>query len=407
MSVRLRKWKDRNGKKKEAWWVDVKFQHPDGHIERVRKASPVDTRRGADQYEREVRLALLGGTYGQEESERIPTLKEFVPRFMVYSENNNKLSTVATKRAILERHLVPAFGNTPLDRIRLAELEEFKAAMKKKKSAARGRKGTPTKWAIKKRYGAQPTTLSLKAINNVLAVLRRLLSLAYEQGVMPFMPKVKLFRTEKTTFDFLTFDEAERLLEAVDPEWRTALLVALKTGLRRGEIIGLQWSDLDLVRGKLNVRRTIWAGHSGTPKGGRARVVDMPRSLVEALKAHRHLKGPSVFCGPKGELLTPGQLKWPLTRALRKSGISRPEGRIGWHDLRHTYGSHLAMRGVPVKVIQELMGHASIEMTMRYAHLSPEVKEAAVQVLDQPSPVPMQAAPETPEGHIRGTWGPI
>jgi len=64
------------------------------------------------------------------------------------------------------------------------------------------------------------------------------------------------------------------------------------------------------------------------------------------------------------------------------------------------------MRGVPVKVIQELMGHASIEMTMRYAHLSPEVKEAAVQVLDQPSPVLAQASPETPEG-TGGTWSPI
>lgn len=57
-------------------------------------------------------------------------------------------------------------------------------------------------------------------------------------------------------------------------------------------------------------------------------------------------------------------------------------------------------RGIPLKVIQELMGHASMEMTMRYAHLSPEVKEAAVQVLDQPSPLPTQAAPETPEGHM-------
>jgi site-specific recombinase XerD len=78
--------------------------------------------------------------------------------------------------------------------------------------------------------------------------------------------------------------------------------------------------------------------------------------------------------------------KHPLMRALRMAGVSRPEGCIVWHDLRHTYGSHLAMRGVAFKVIQELMGHATIEMTMRYAHLSPEARESAVQELDRPIP---------------------
>jgi integrase len=63
---------------------------------------------------------------------------------------------------------------------------------------------------------------------------------------------------------------------------------------------------------------------------------------------------------------------------------SEREGRIGWHDPRHTYGSHLAMRGVPLKVIQELMGHATIDMTMRYAHLSPDTRREAVGVLDLP-----------------------
>ena len=78
--------------------------------------------------------------------------------------------------------------------------------------------------------------------------------------------------------------------------------------------------------------------------------------------------------------------KHPLRRALRMAGVSRPEGCIGWHDLRHTYGCHLAMRGVGLKVIQELMGHATIEMTMRYAHLSSEARESAVQELDRPIP---------------------
>src|SRR3954447_22753415 len=92
MSVRLRKWKSRSGKVLEAWWIDVKFQHHDGRIERVRKASPVNTRRGAEQYERQVRQSLLDGTYGKEPEveKRVPTVAEFVPQFLTYSENNNK-----------------------------------------------------------------------------------------------------------------------------------------------------------------------------------------------------------------------------------------------------------------------------------------------------------------------------
>src|SRR5689334_20064199 len=83
-------------------------------------------------------------------------------------------------------------------------------------------------------------------------------------------------------------------------------------------------------------------------------------------------------------MLKKNEVKHPLWRATRRAGLRR----IGWHTLRHTFASHLAMRGVALKVIQELMGHATIEMTMRYAHLSPEARESAVQELDRPSPQP-------------------
>lgn len=75
-----------------------------------------------------------------------------------------------------------------------------------------------------------------------------------------------------------------------------------------------------------------------------------------------------------------------LTRAVGRAVITCEQVAITWHDLRHTYGSHLAMRGVPLKAFQELTGHATIDMTMRYAHLSPEARESAVQALDRPMP---------------------
>ncbi|MFY2558384.1 tyrosine-type recombinase/integrase [Corallococcus terminator] len=387
MSVRLRKWKAKEGRVHEAWWVDVKYQHPDGRVERVRKASPLNTRRGAEEYERQVRHALLAGTFGKEkqrEPERIRTFGEFVPRFITYSENNNKHSTVVTKRQILDDHLLPVFEDTPLDAIGPAEIEEFKAAMRKKPSGARARKDAPKRAALLKRKGSGVELLSLKSINNVLAVLHKLLALAQEQGVLEHVPRIKLFKTDKPAFDFLSFEEAEQLVDAAEPEWRTLILLALKTGLRHGELIGLQWGDLDLQRRKLKVRRSIWQGVTGLPKGGRERTVDLPASAVIALKGHRHLSGPYVFCQPDGQPLTAGMTEHRLEGALIRAGIRREQGFITWHDLRHTYGSHLAMRGVALKVIQELMGHATIEMTMRYAHLSPETRESAVQELDRP-----------------------
>ncbi len=395
MSVRLRKWKTKEGKVQEAWWIDVKYQHPSGRVERVRKASPINTRRGAEEYERQIRQALLTGSFGKEKQSdagRMPTVEEFVPRFLTYSENNNKYSSVVSKRQILDQHVIPALGRMPLDSIGLAEIEDFKAAMRKKTSGARARKDAPTKAAIRKRKDIQPALLSLKTINNALTVVRKMLSLAQEHGIITHVPRVKLFKTAKAAFDFLSFEEAERVVAAAAPDWRPVVLVALKTGLRQGELMGLQWADVDLQRGKLQVRRTIWRGVTGLPKGGRERTVDLPGSAVEALRAHRHLRGPYVFCQADGQPHTNGTMKGPLERALREADICREQGRIGWHDLRHTYGSHLAMRGVPLKAIQELMGHATIEMTERYAHLSPEVRASAVQQLDLPVPQ-LHAAP--------------
>ncbi|QDE82482.1 tyrosine-type recombinase/integrase [Myxococcus xanthus] len=391
MSVRLRKYTDKDGKNQQVWFVDIKFKHASGKVERVRKDSPVNTRRGAEQYERDIRAALLMGTFKKEkepeateEAKKTPSLKDFTDRFLTYSENNNKHSSVISKRQILDDHLIPFFGAMALDTIGPAEIEDFKAAMKKKPRRLSGHADAPSKRALRRRKVRAPKLLSLKTINNALAVLSKLLNLAKEQGVLAHTPDVKLFKVKKPDYDFLTFEEAERLIESAAPQDVALLTTAPKTGLRQGELIGLQWPDVDLVRAKLHIKRTIWRGVEGTPKGGSTRTVDLPQSVVDALKAHRHLRGPFVFCQENGKHLTPGMMDHLLITTLKRAGITREKGTIGWHDLRHTYGSHLAMKGVPLKVIQELMGHATLDMTMRYAHLSPQVKQDAVKLLDGP-----------------------
>ena len=155
---------------------------------------------------------------------------------------------------------------------------------------------------------------------------------------------------------------------------------------RMGELLGLRWQDVDLQAGRLHVRQNVSRGRLTTPKNHRPREIPLGDDARQALHQHRHLRGAYVFCAADGERLTRSECKWPLYRACRRAGLRR----IGWHDLRHTFASHLVMRGVALKAVQELLGHGSMEMTMRYAHLSPDVRRDAVQRLDGPYVAPRE-----------------
>lgn len=351
MTVRVRRWTNtKTGRRMEAWQVDIVFEHADGSVTRVKKKAPVQSRRGAEQYERDLRMALLSGSYGIKAPAAVPTFEEFVPKFLTYSENNNKPSTVVAKRNALRDHLLPFFGKLKLDEIDLARIEEFKALMRQTPTDTRARKPAATVAAQRRRKNVGQKMLSLKSINNTLGIFGKLLSVAREHGVLAAVPKVQLFRLDKPAFDYLTFDEADRLVAAAEHEWRPALLLALKAGLRLGELLGLKWDDIDLTAGRLVVRRNICNGIINTPKGGRSREIPLADSLIVALKQHRHLRGPFVFCDEKGKHLRPGSFKWPLNRALRLAGIARPEGQIGWHDLRH----YAERRIMPTRCVRTL-----------------------------------------------------
>jgi integrase len=290
---------------------------------------------------------------------------------MDMSRVKNKPSWMNTKEIQLRMHILPALGDKRLDKIGYAEIEDFKIQLAGKKLAnADRRKGRPE--------DGKPRTLSPKTINNCLTILRRMLAVARKRGLIAALPEVEWLRVPKPEFDFLTFEEADRLVAAVEGEERTMILVALRTGLRFGELLGLRWQDVDLVAGRIVVRQSIVMGKVGTPKSGHAREVPLGEDVLKALKSHRHLRGQLVFCDMGGNILTQGEPRYWIERACRKAQLRQ----VGWHVLRHTFASHLAMRGAPLKAIQELLGHATIQMTMRYAHLAPEVARDAVRLLD-------------------------
>ena len=144
-------------------------------------------------------------------------------------------------------------------------------------------------------------------------------------------------------------------------------------------MIGLRWDDVDLVKRQLRVERSEWRGHIGVPKGGRTRHVPLTIRLAKALRHHQQLRGPLVLCQPDGTSLTHNMVSDAVRRAARRARLSVS----GVHRLRHTFCSHLAMRGAPTRAIQELAGHQDLTTTQRYMHLSPAAIEGAIRLLDQ------------------------
>jgi site-specific recombinase XerD len=119
---------------------------------------------------------------------------------------------------------------------------------------------------------------------------------------------------------------------------------------------------------------------SSNPKGGKRRDISLTSQTVAMLLSVRHLKGPYVFCDPKRGRLTHSMVKDVVPNLCTKAGL---QTRLTMHDLRHTFASHLVMKGKSLAQVQKLLGHTTIQMTMRYVHLSPDVNRAAVEVLDQ------------------------
>ena len=319
-----------------------------------------NTKVGAEEAGRRRIAELMGDRKPVVTPSKAPTLAAFQSVFLEHSDAKNEYSSTKAKRQILRDHIVPTFGPTPLDRITFAAIEDFKNSL-----------------VIDKEDGGKG--LSNKTANNILTVLRRLLALAHKRGALPSVPEIEWLPTTPGAFDFQTYEESEALIEATAPEWRCMVVVGLRCGLRQGELLGLRWEDVDLKHGRITVRRSIVRGRVKGTKSRRVREVPLGEDVRAELVRQRHLRGPYVFCDLDGKHLTNGACKWPLYAACEGARLRR----IGWHVLRHTFCSQLAMAGVIPSAIQRLAGHATLKMTERYMHLSPNVARDAVKLLDR------------------------
>ena len=317
---------------------------PDGNKKRVYGTPSLNTKAAAQADERRTIERILRG----EESgpgKEVPRFEDFAKVFLRdYARTHNKVSTVMAKECVLRTKLVPHFGGKRLSEIRVADIERLKSKL----LSPRGKK----------------KPLSKKTVNNALGVLNKMLGYAVELELIESFPKIRFLKVPKADVEFLDFKDAMRLFEAAESEADVFAMIGLglEAGLRVGEIRGLVWDDIDLARRRLRVARTIYRGHVGSTKGGRSRWIPMSRRVYEGLKAVRalsQLQGSWVFLGKSGRHLTRGEADAKLWRQCRKAGVRK----IGWHTLRHTFCSHLAMRGAAARAIQELAGHASITTT--------------------------------------------
>ena len=291
MSVKVRPY--RNG----GWEVDIQFRLPDGSRYRQRCRAPVETKSGALRWGQDRERHLL--QHGPEQKKKeAPTLKEFAPKFLEnYAKaDRHKPSGIASKESILRIHLVPVLGGQKLDAITNAKVQQLKLHLHDK---------------------------SPKTVNNVLATLSVLLKTAVEWELIKQLPcAIRLLPVERQDAAFHDFDAYERLLEAARSiDWRTYVIALLggEGGLRVGEIVALEWADIDLERRQISVRHSDWRGQLTSPKNGRGRFVAMTERVATALRKHRHLRSSRVLCLDDGKPIT-RQGAWSRVRYAAHQG---------------------------------------------------------------------------------------
>ena len=215
--------------------------------------------------------------------------------------------------------------------------------------------------------------ITKRTVDISLARLKRLFTLCVDWGLCSKNPaaKVKLFREDQKRTRYLTLEEEEKLLSVCPPSLHRIVTFALHTGMRRGEILGLRWQDVDLRSGIATIP-------AAKAKGKRDRYVPLNSVAREIIKNLPRAidRTAYVFGNAQGNHNDYLRHQWQV--AVEDAGLED----FRFHDLRHTFASRLVMAGVDLAALRELLGHRDFEMTLRYAHLSPSHLRSAVAILE-------------------------
>jgi integrase len=294
------------------------------------------SKRLAEKLYHKITTEILEGEYFDRAKARKYTFQDLAERYMQCYQRQRDPRTI--------KYLLPVFGHLRLSEITPQLIAKYRADRLKK---------------------VKPAT-----VYQELSLMRRMFNVAIrEWGWIKDNPVSKLsfsVGNSNARDRWLTLEEEKRLLEAADRPWwlRPLLIVALHTGMRKGEILNLRWEDIDLKRRLITVR---------TLKGGNKRIIPISTTLYETLKGFkvRDLSG-KVFP------ISPWTVRSAFDKAVKRAQIEN----FRFHDLRHTFATRLVQAGVDIYMVKELLGHKTITMTMRYAHHYPESLRKAIERLE-------------------------
>lgn len=284
----------------------------------------------------------------------------------------------AVDEGCYKKHLEGSLGPKLLNKITPLDIQEIKRTLETTPKAPPKTKDQ----SILDYYAANPQYLSPQTIKNVIGlvsrVYRKCTAWGLYHGRIP-TAGVTLERVDNARERFLSEEEAGKLLNALkarSPQWHDIALLSLHTGLRLREIFNLKAHQINIESGIIHVMDAKAGSRTAYMTG------QVKRMLREKLKSCLGPDAPVFVQADGGQLKYISSVFKRVADELFNLGITDRRHKVVFHTLRHTFGSWLAQKGVPLYTIAELMGHATLEMTQRYAKLSPDTKREAIALLD-------------------------
>jgi len=314
--------------------------------------------------------AMRGEITRKSEEKRI-LFKDFADEYLATWKEGRKASTVLTENNRIEHTFKPYFGTRLVRSITRKDIETF---LRKR------REGNLDEKVLHRVWKSRPQGVAMATTNRDLCRLKNMFKYAVNWRYIKENPAIgiKQAREKIEEAEYLSEGEARKFLAAIDPAYRPIFVTAIYTGLRYGEIIGLQWRDVNWNFNRLAIR---------DPKNNEDRYVPMNKALRETLLTviPKGMKEEDLDKSEQMIFTNPGtgklyeSVRTKMKQALKAAGITR---HIRFHDLRHTTGSHLAMKGATEREIAEVLGHKDTKVTRRYSHLTPSHVQGLVDRLD-------------------------
>jgi integrase len=328
-------------KRGKVWWIDYMYEG-----RRVRESTNTSNKRRAEQLLAKRQTEILEDRFDIAATVRPVLFAEVAREYLeVYSQQNKKPATFQRDQ-ILIKHLIAYFGEHRLRDIKPMLIEHYR-----RERLAQSR--TPA------------------TVNREVACLKHIFSLSVKNRRASSNPakSVRMLREDNIVTRVISRADEAKIIENAASHVRAIVICALETGMRRGEVLNLQWSQVNLHGGLITVERT---------KTGRTREIPIsPRLRTVLDECRRRFVEGHVFRFDDGESMV--DIKNGYKAALRRAGLS--EKRFRFHDLRHTFATRLAESGVDLFTIKELLGHSTIVTTQRYAHPGRDAKQEAIRKL--------------------------